>query len=93
YFGFRRRLRDVGQATSCRCQACVRIPDLDLKFVVHAGQAVRQRIGRQETLAGPDVIAVHRLLKNSVAEVLGHRGYAFFSDATAVRLGLHCRDM
>ena len=29
YFGFRRRRRDVRQATSCECNACVRIPDLD----------------------------------------------------------------
>src|SRR3954469_5040575 len=35
YFGFRRRRRDVRQATSCECSACVRIPDLGLKFVVH----------------------------------------------------------
>ena len=37
YFGFRRRRRDVRQATSCECNACVRIPDLNLKFVVHHG--------------------------------------------------------
>ena len=41
YFAFRRRLRDVRQATTCRCNACVLIPRLDLKFVVHAGMAVR----------------------------------------------------
>src|SRR3954469_3988226 len=28
YFGFRRRRRDVRQATSCPCNACERIPDL-----------------------------------------------------------------
>src|SRR5262245_55409364 len=32
YFGFRRRRRDVRQATSCECRACVRIPELNLKF-------------------------------------------------------------
>jgi len=37
YFGFRRRRRDVRRATSCECDACERIPDLDLKFVVHQG--------------------------------------------------------
>jgi hypothetical protein len=51
YFGFRRRRRDVRQATSCDCDACVRIPDLDQKFVVHHGAAIAQRVaGRQ---AGP----------------------------------------
>ena len=44
YFGFRRRRRDVRQATSCPCDACVRIPDLDLKFVVHHGQAILQKV-------------------------------------------------
>src|SRR5512135_592436 len=44
YFGFRRRRRDVRQATSCQCQACVRIPDLNLKFVVHQGMAVHQKV-------------------------------------------------
>ncbi|GAB3057070.1 hypothetical protein GCM10027053_18320 [Intrasporangium mesophilum] len=41
YFGFRRRRRDVQQATSCECNACVRIPDLNLKFVVHHGTILR----------------------------------------------------
>ena len=43
YFGFRRRRRDVRQATSCECNACVRIPDLDLKFVVHHGRRSSRR--------------------------------------------------
>ena len=47
YFGFRRRRRDVRQATSCECKACVRIPDLNLKFVVHHGLALRQRVAGQ----------------------------------------------
>ena len=45
YFGFRRRRRDVRQATSCECDACIRIPDLILKFVSHERFAVRGRQG------------------------------------------------
>jgi hypothetical protein len=79
YFGFRRRRRDVRQATSCECNACVRIPDLDLKFVVHHGAAIHQKVvGRQELL-GSDVIVAHRLLKNEVVERLGIRAYALIS--------------
>src|SRR4026208_37419 len=52
YFGFRRRRRDVRQATSCECNACVRIPDLNLKFVVHHGQVSRQRIAGRAGLPG-----------------------------------------
>src|SRR6266704_2512976 len=48
YFGFRRRRRDVRQATSCECNACVRIPDLDLKFVVHHGTAIQHKVAGQQ---------------------------------------------
>jgi uncharacterized protein YndB with AHSA1/START domain len=82
YFGFRRRRRDVGQATSCTCNACVRIPDLNLKFVVHNGMALRHRIAGHEELLGPDVIVVHRLLKNEVVERLGIDAYALFTQAS-----------
>ena len=65
YFAFRRRLRDIRQATSCECNACMLIPRLDLKVVVHHGAIVRQRMAGQEELVGSDVIVVHRLLKNT----------------------------
>jgi hypothetical protein len=81
YFGFRRRRRDVRQATSCSCNACVRIPDLNLKFVVHHGLAMRQRMAGREELLGSDVIVVHRLLKNEVVERLGIGAYALFTQA------------
>jgi Protein of unknown function (DUF2652)/Polyketide cyclase / dehydrase and lipid transport len=81
YFGFRRRRRDVRQATSCDCDACVRIPDLDLKFVVHYGNAIIHKVAGRQELVGSDVIAVHRLLKNEVVEVLGIDAYALISQA------------
>jgi hypothetical protein len=79
YFGFRRRRRDVRQATSCECNACARIPDLDLKFVVHHGEAIFQRVAGRQELLGSDVIVVHRLLKNEVVEGLGIEAYALIS--------------
>jgi uncharacterized protein YndB with AHSA1/START domain len=81
YFGFRRRRRDVRQATSCECNACMRIPDLDLKFVVHHGTAIQQKVAGSRELLGSDVIIVHRLLKNDVVEGLGIDAYALFSQA------------
>ena len=82
YFGFRRRRRDVRQATSCECNACVRIPDLDLKFVVHHGAAIQQKVaGRQELLG------LGRDRRPPAAEERGRRGgsasqaYALFSQA------------
>jgi hypothetical protein len=79
YFGFRRRRRDVRQATSCECNACARIPDLDLKFVVHHGVAIHQMVAGRQELLGSDVIVAHRLLKNDVVEKLGINAYALIS--------------
>jgi hypothetical protein len=79
YFGFRRRRRDVRQATSCECNACVQIPDLDLKFVVHHGPAIRQTVAGHQELLGSDVIIAHRLLKNEVVERLAMSAYALIS--------------
>ena len=79
YFGFRRRRRDVRQATSCECVACARIPDLDLKFVVHHGAAILHQVAGRQELVGSDVIVVHRLLKNEVVEKLGIHAYALIS--------------
>jgi uncharacterized protein YndB with AHSA1/START domain len=82
YFGFRRRRRDVRQATACECTACVRIPDLDLKFVVHHGEAIFQKVAGRQELLGSDVIVVHRLLKNDVVEKQGTNAYALISQRT-----------
>jgi hypothetical protein len=81
YFRFRRRLRDIRQATTCECNACRQMPLLDLKVFVHDGEFVRHRVAGREELAGADVVLLHRLLKNSVAEALGLQGYALFTEA------------
>ncbi len=88
YFAFMARRRNIGAATSCRCNACVRIPDLDLKFVVHHGSFIRKSAPGRETLTGGDVIIAHRLLKNSVAEDLGLRGYALMTSSAVESFGL-----
>ena len=85
YFAFRRRLRDIGLASTCDCNACIRIPSLDLKFVAHHGPIVRQRIAGREELVGSDVILAHRLLKNEVEERTGIGGYALYTDACVER--------
>lgn len=81
YFAFRRRLRDINQATTCECDACTLIPSLDLKFVAHDGQIVRHTVAGREELVGRDVILVHRLLKNTANEKLGGHPYALYTDA------------
>ncbi len=79
YFAFRRRRRDIYQSTSCACNACARIPDLDLKFVVHHGPALIQEVAGRQELHGVDAIVVHRLSKNRVVELFGLGPYALFS--------------
>jgi uncharacterized protein YndB with AHSA1/START domain len=81
YFAFRKRLRSIKQASACECNACRRMGDLDLKFVSHHGEFIKQRMAGREELAGRDVIVIHRLLKNAVNERLGGHPYALYSDA------------
>jgi hypothetical protein len=88
YFAFRRRQEAIDRATACDCNACVLIPRLDLKFVAHHGAFGRQHVAGSEELSGSDVILVHRLLKNGVAEVIGHAGYAFYTDAVVAAMGV-----
>jgi Protein of unknown function (DUF2652) len=53
-------------ANLCPCDGCSRAGELTLKFVAHVGDVVVQTVRRRKTLVGPDVILVHRLLKNAV---------------------------
>jgi uncharacterized protein YndB with AHSA1/START domain len=84
YFTFRGRLAGMQQATSCSCKACAKLPDLDLKFVVHHGDFVRRRGSRTEELTGAGVIIAHRLLKNG----LGRGGYVLLTDAAVAAIGI-----
>jgi hypothetical protein len=68
--------------------ACPAVAHLDLKAVLHRGQAVRQTIESGSDLLGPAVTVAHRLLKNTVRERIGFRAYLFLTDAAATALGL-----
>jgi hypothetical protein len=70
------------------CQACNILPTLDLKFLLHHGPFVVQRIAGRERLLGPAVNLTHRLLKNSITQQTGRRGYLFATDEAAEQLGL-----
>jgi hypothetical protein len=91
YFTFRRRLRDIRQASTCECNACILVPNLDLKVVAHFGQVIRQRIASWEELVGSDVIVVHRLLKNHVEESTGFAAYALYSAGCISAMGIDDR--
>ncbi|MEX2646953.1 MAG: DUF2652 domain-containing protein [Gaiellaceae bacterium] len=80
YFAFRSRLEGISHSTTCSCTACRKAAQLDLKFILHAGEWVR----RGEELTGADVIVAHRLLKNGV----GLSAYALVTEAFAAANGL-----
>jgi uncharacterized protein YndB with AHSA1/START domain len=61
---------------------------LDVKFVVHHGEFIRQKMSGREELAGRDVILVHRLLKNDVGKTFGRHAYALYSDAGVRAMGI-----
>jgi uncharacterized protein YndB with AHSA1/START domain len=88
YFAFRKRLRSIKQSTTCECNACSRMQDLDLKFVTHHGEFIKHKMAGREELAGRDVILIHRLLKNSVNERFGGHAYALYSDACIQTMGI-----
>jgi len=89
YFAFRRRLRNIKQASTCECDACRQIPSLDLKFIAHYGQIAKQAMSGHEELMGRDVILIHRLLKNNVGMKLGDRAYVLYTDAIVQRTGIN----
>lgn len=78
---------DIQRATSCQCTACSNIHTLDLKFVAHYGTYLKQTMAGTEDLAGPSVILVHRLLKNTICESAGVRAYAFYTMRVVERAG------
>jgi hypothetical protein len=58
--------RRLIQLNMCPCGSCKKTSALKLKFVAHVGEVATQTIKRRKNLVGPDVIYVHRLLKNPV---------------------------
>src|SRR4029078_3542411 len=59
YLPFPRPLRDTGQASVCDCNACPRMPSLDLKVLAHHGTILRQRVAGREELVGTPVLGAH----------------------------------
>ena len=80
YLAFARRRRTVALSSSCACDACRRTPELDLKFCAHHGSFVEHYVAGSREIVGSDVILAHRLLKNTVTETHGLRGYALVTE-------------
>lgn len=86
YAAFRIALGSMRMNTTCTCRACANIPNLDLKFFIHHGTYAIQEIGGLKELSGPDVILIHRLMKNSVNEKTSIKAYALFTRAACQQI-------
>jgi Protein of unknown function (DUF2652) len=81
---FSERQREISLDTSCLCRACRGVLGLSLKLIVHHGSFMRQTVRGRSRVAGPDIILVHRFLKNDVEP----RTYLLFTGAAVERLGI-----
>lgn len=88
YTAFRRAIELLVLNNTCQCNACANVSLLDLKFFLHYGSFVVQRLGEHDELVGSDVNLIHRLLKNKVAEQTGLRGYTLYTEQAIQQLGL-----
>lgn len=66
YRAFHARQQWMVANNLCVCDACRQIGKLRVKFVAHLGEVATQPIRDRAQLLGVDVIAAHRMLKNTV---------------------------
>lgn len=88
YVAFRNKREAAQRRTTCSCNACRNIPNLDLKFIAHYGEYVVQDVMGTKELVGSDVNLIHRLLKNHISESTGWNAYVLFTEACLAHLGL-----
>jgi len=88
YIEFREARQRMRLNTTCTCNACQNIPNLDLKFFVHHGTYVLQNMANYTELVGNDVNVAHRLLKNNINEETGIAAYAAYTEAAVEALGI-----
>ena len=61
--------------TDCECNACKHMSELDLKMFLHHGEYGVQEFNGNKELAGSDVNAIFRLMKNNVVETTNIEAY------------------
>jgi hypothetical protein len=93
YTRFRDRVEGIRRTTTCQCNACRLIPTLDLKFIIHHGDFILQRVAGTEKPVGSAVNLLHRLAKNHVTQETGWRGYCLFSRPAIRQIGLNTDGM
>ena len=87
YLDYRKAIELMVLNNTCECNACANVSSLDLKFLMHFGSFVLQKVGGHTELLGTDVNLIHRLAKNSVTVDTGIRAYLLCTDAAVRALG------
>jgi hypothetical protein len=87
YNAFIARRLDIHTNSSCDCKACARVPELDLKVILHHGTFQEMVIGPMRDISGSDAILVHRMTKTGVREATGIKSYALVSQAAFDAMG------
>jgi hypothetical protein len=88
YCSFANTLGAMRLNTTCSCNACRNMGSLDLKFFLHHGEYATQTLAGRSELQGPEVIRLHRLMKNSVTKATGIKAYVLVTEAAATAIGL-----
>ncbi len=88
YAKFRNKVENIIYKTSCNCNACQAIPNLDLKFFIHFGEYVAQNFGGIRDLVGTDVNLIHRLMKNQISNLTGWTAYALFTEEAITEVNI-----
>jgi hypothetical protein len=88
YYDFCRARELMMLNTTCTCNACRNIPNLDLKFFVHFGAFMLEPLHTYTELIGTDVNLIHRLTKNSVTQQTDLKAYVAYTQAAVAALGI-----
>ncbi len=88
YCSFAGTLAAMRLNTTCTCNACGNMGQLDLKFFLHHGEFALQELAGRTELQGPEVIRLHRLMKNSVTRQTGIKAYALVTQQAVDAIGL-----
>jgi hypothetical protein len=89
YTDFRRALELMVLNTTCSCNACRNISNLDLKFFVHYGSFILEPLQSYTELVGADVNLLHRLTKNSISEQTNIKAYVLYTQNAVDDLGIN----
>src|SRR5438445_10775734 len=88
YCSFSHALGAMRVNTTCSCNACRNMGQLDLKFFLHHGTYATQQMAGRTELQGAEVIRLHRLRKHSVTAATGIKAYALVTEQAAGAIGL-----